>query len=151
VTFYWAARVIDLWLGLERGARTAWRALPGDLMALLVLRSCGVRSPGREIRVVGTSARVVEDPALGRYLDSQRMPVYAQTLGRFVLAREPLPDATIGHELEHVRQWERLGPLFLPAYFASSGLALLHGRHPYMANRFEQAARKRERQPGSTA
>jgi hypothetical protein len=149
VTFYWAARVIDLWLALGRGARTVWRALPGDLMAILVLRGCGVRSPGREVGVAGTCARVFEDPAVGRYLDRQRMPVYAQTLGRFVLAREPLPDATIAHELEHVRQWERLGPLFLPAYFASSGLALLGGRHPYLANRFEEAARKRELEPGS--
>jgi len=113
-------------------------------MALLVMRGCGIPRPGREVRRAGTLAILVEDPRIARYLDRQLMPVYAQTLGRHVFAREPLPDRTIAHEMEHVRQWQRLGPLFLPAYFASSGMALLRGRHPYSSNRFEEAARRCE-------
>jgi hypothetical protein len=144
VTFYWAARAIDVWLGIARIARIAWRALPGDLMALLVMRCCGIGGPGREVRDGAVSALMVEDPRTARYLDHQAMPVYAQTLGRYVFARERLSNRTIAHEMEHVRQWRRLGPLFLPAYLAASGIGLLHGRHPHDANRFEEAARRQE-------
>ena len=66
------------------------------------------------------------------------MPIRAQTLGRYVFAREPLSPQVVEHELEHVRQWERLGPFFLPAYLASSVSAILRRRHPYWANRFER-------------
>jgi hypothetical protein len=147
VIFCWAGRVVDVWLGLVRGARAAWRALPGDLMASLVMGACGIPGPGREVREGAVSAVLVEHPRAARYLDHQWMPVYAQTLGRYVFAREPLPDHTVAHEMEHVRQWRRLGPLFLPAYLASSGLALLRGRHPYRANRYEEAARRCEFEP----
>jgi hypothetical protein len=116
-------------------------------MAMLVIRGCGIPRVGREVRFGSASAVVVEHPALARYLDRQWIPVHAQTLGRYVLARERLSDRTIAHEIEHVRQWRRLGPLFLPAYLASSGLALLRGRHPYSANRYEAAARRREMEP----
>jgi hypothetical protein len=37
----------------------------------------------------------------------------------------------MAHECEHIRQWERLGPLYLPAYFGSSALAFLRGRRSY--------------------
>ena len=48
------------------------------------------------------------------------------------------------HELEHVGQWTRLGPLFLPVYGAASFIAILAGRHRYLDNIFEIAARARE-------
>ena len=44
------------------------------------------------------------------------------------------------HELVHVRQCERWGPLFLPAYAASSAWAWFRGRDPYLENRFEREA-----------
>jgi hypothetical protein len=44
------------------------------------------------------------------------------------------------HEHVHVRQYERWGPLFLPAYFASSLLAWVRGRDPYRENHFEREA-----------
>jgi hypothetical protein len=146
VTFLWAARVIDAWLYLVRRARIAWRALPGDLMALLVIRACGIPRAGvaREVSLAGGSAVLIEHPAAALYLDHQWIPVHAQTLGRYVFARERLSDRIVAHEIEHVRQWQRLGPLFLPAYVASSGLALLRGRDPYLANGYEEAARARE-------
>jgi hypothetical protein len=53
------------------------------------------------------------------------------------------------HELVHVRQCERWGPLFLPAYAIASLSAWMRGRDPYEGNRFEREAfavdRERER------
>jgi hypothetical protein len=144
VIFGRAARVIDVWLCLTRAMREAWQAFPGDLMALLVMRACDIREPSRRVQAGGVSAVLVEDPRAAHYLDHQWIPVHAQTLGRYIFARSELSPEIVDHELEHVRQWQRLGPLFLPAYVASSGWALLRRRHPYRANRFEVAARARE-------
>jgi hypothetical protein len=44
------------------------------------------------------------------------------------------------HERVHVRQYERLGVLFLLAYPAASLLAACRGQCPYMGNRFEREA-----------
>ncbi|MEM1098013.1 MAG: hypothetical protein AAGH92_04420 [Planctomycetota bacterium] len=44
------------------------------------------------------------------------------------------------HERVHVRQYERWGPLFLPAYAAASLMARLRGQPPYRGNRFEREA-----------
>ncbi|HKV75448.1 MAG TPA: hypothetical protein VJN95_13090 [Gemmatimonadales bacterium] len=65
----------------------------------------------------------------------------AMTLGHVVLGRDASAlVATRSHERVHVRQCERWGPAFLPAYCAASIGALLRGRHPYHGNAFEQAA-----------
>ena len=45
-----------------------------------------------------------------------------------------------GHELVHVRQYERWGLLYIPAYLASSLVELLRGRNPYRDNYFERQA-----------
>ena len=108
------------------------------------MRACAIPGPTREIRTRGVSAVLVEHANAAHYLDHGLMPIRAQTLGRYVFARQPLPPEIVEHELEHVRQWQRLGPFFLPAYVASSAVALLRGRHPYWANAFEAAARRRE-------
>jgi hypothetical protein len=147
--FHGAARIIDGWLALLRSVKAAWRAFPGDLMALVVMRACGISRPTRVVSHKGVSAFLVEDPRAGRYLDRQAMPITAQTLGRYVFARETLPEHLVRHELEHVRQWRRYGPLFLPAYFASSARAIARRRHPYRDNRYELAARSREIAPRS--
>lgn len=44
------------------------------------------------------------------------------------------------HEQVHVRQYERWGPFFLPAYLASSVWQLVTGRHVYHDNYFERQA-----------
>ena len=44
------------------------------------------------------------------------------------------------HEQVHVRQYERWGPLFVPAYLLSSMAQLLRGRRPYLDNSFEREA-----------
>ena len=44
------------------------------------------------------------------------------------------------HERVHVRQYERWGIVFFPAYLASSLVQLARGRHPYLHNFFEREA-----------
>jgi hypothetical protein len=50
------------------------------------------------------------------------------------------------HECVHVRQYERWGIFFLPAYALSSLWQLLRGRNPYRSNYFERQAYSRELQ-----
>jgi hypothetical protein len=65
----------------------------------------------------------------------------AMTLGHVVLARSPdLLLITRAHERVHVRQCERWGPLFIPAYVTASVWAWLTGRRPYKDNFFERQA-----------
>jgi len=65
----------------------------------------------------------------------------AMTLGHVILAvdRSALAQLRL-HEHVHVRQYERWGPFFLPAYLLSSLLQLLRGRNPYRENHFERQA-----------
>jgi hypothetical protein len=153
VVFHWAAVILDVWLALVqrleawvRGPapfRRLWRALPGDLLGLLVMRGCGIAGPTREVRAGDVSAVLVEDPRVGRWFDRNLVPVTAQTLGRYVLSRGPVPPHILAHECEHIRQWQRFGPFFLALYGGSSAVALARGRKPYWDNHFEAAARSR--------
>lgn len=69
----------------------------------------------------------------------------AMALGHIVIAsRGGLTPRVLTHELEHVRQAERWGPLFPFAYLGSSGWQLLNGRNAYWHNHFEIAARAAE-------
>jgi hypothetical protein len=152
LVFRWAAVVIDAWLaigralrsgGAIRAGRMAWRTLPGDAVGWMAMRGCGIEAPTREIEAAGRTVAVVEDPRVGRWFALSQMPIAAQTLGRYVLSRGPIPDEMLEHELEHVRQWSRLGPLYLPLYFGSSAAAIVRGGRPYVDNPFEAAARRR--------
>lgn len=65
----------------------------------------------------------------------------ALTLGHVVLARHAQAmDSLRAHERVHVKQYERWGPLFLPAYWACSLWLWLRGRHWYRDNPFEKEA-----------
>jgi uncharacterized protein (DUF2062 family) len=65
----------------------------------------------------------------------------AMTLGHVVLGRDQAAlDRTRSHERVHVRQVERWGPLFLPAYVIASLVAAVKGRDFYRGNRFEREA-----------
>jgi hypothetical protein len=65
----------------------------------------------------------------------------AITLGHVVVGRDQRAlDATRTHERVHVRQCERWGPLFVPAYLLASLWAMLRGRDPYLDNWFEAEA-----------
>jgi hypothetical protein len=65
----------------------------------------------------------------------------AMTIGHVVLGRDQQAlDRTRLHERVHVRQYERWGPFFIPAYFIESGIARWRGLDAYYGNRFEVEA-----------
>jgi hypothetical protein len=65
----------------------------------------------------------------------------AFTLGHVVFGQSgDALDACRDHELVHVRQFERWGPLMGPAYLGCSLALYLRGRRPYYDNPFEREA-----------
>jgi hypothetical protein len=65
----------------------------------------------------------------------------AMTLGHVVLGQSSrLLNQTRRHERVHVRQCERWGPFFVPAYLLASLIAWLLGARPYLDNPFEREA-----------
>jgi hypothetical protein len=69
----------------------------------------------------------------------------AMTLGHVVLGRSAAAlDFSQMHELVHVRQYERWGPLFIPAYLACALILWLRGQDGYRDNPFEREAYDRE-------
>jgi hypothetical protein len=66
----------------------------------------------------------------------------AITFGHVVLSVDELDPETFDHELVHVKQYERYGPMFVPLYLVESLRALLGRRHPYRDNRFEIEANR---------
>jgi hypothetical protein len=67
----------------------------------------------------------------------------AITLGHVILGTAPdVLDRVRRHEHAHVRQYERWGLLFFPAYAGASLVAWLCARHPYWHNHFECQARR---------
>lgn len=71
----------------------------------------------------------------------------AITFGHTVLAvDQDTMDIVRAHEQVHIRQYERWGILFFPAYLLSSFFQLVMGRHPYFDNCFEHEARAKSAQ-----
>jgi hypothetical protein len=63
------------------------------------------------------------------------------TLGHVVLGRDQTQlDQTRTHERVHVRQVERWGPLFIPAYLIASVVQWARGKRAYADNPFEREA-----------
>jgi hypothetical protein len=126
--------------GITTAARYLWAApasAVGVWGALLALR-------GGHVAVVD-GVLEAHGPLLGRILQSCSPlsgGTAAITFGHVVLARDAAAlECTRGHERVHVAQYERWGPLFIPAYLAVGAWAWYHGLHPYFDNRFEQEAR----------
>ncbi|MFC7518887.1 hypothetical protein ACFQUU_28150 [Herbaspirillum sp. GCM10030257] len=70
----------------------------------------------------------------------------AMAIGHIVIASsDGLSSRVLIHELAHVRQAARWGPLFPFAYLASSAWAAMRGKDAYWHNRFEIAARRAEK------
>lgn len=117
-------------------------ASPWSLFGLVV-GGIGLATGAR----VHRAGRVLEFYGGGLAAFLRRFPWVAEasavTFGHVVLARSRA--ALLGcrkHELVHVRQYERWGPLFVPAYLFWWGWLWLRGRHPYFDNPFEQQAYK---------
>lgn len=73
----------------------------------------------------------------------ERLPVcpVAMTLGHTILGQTAAGlDFCRDHELVHVRQYERWGPVFIPAYFLCSIVLWCRGRDAYRDNPFEREA-----------
>lgn len=67
----------------------------------------------------------------------------AMTLGHVIIGRDRWSlDFCREHEQAHVRQVERWGIAFIPAYLLASVLAWARGRHYYRDNYFERDARR---------
>ena len=66
----------------------------------------------------------------------------AMTLGHIVVGRsEEALSLTRDHERVHVRQCEKWGPFFIPAYFLAGLVTILRGGNGYRDNPFEREAR----------
>jgi hypothetical protein len=69
----------------------------------------------------------------------------AMTLGHVVIASDAACHTrTRTHERVHVRQCERWGPLFIPAYLLASAFLKFRGRDAYHDNPFEREAFEKE-------
>lgn len=113
------------------------------MLGRLVMLGCGIPASTRIHHVSGVHAVLVEDPRIALWFRAHLIPVQAQALGRYVLSRDPLSPDMLAHEFEHIRQWERFGPFYLPIYFGWSAVAALRGKRAYWDNGFELAACKR--------
>jgi hypothetical protein len=99
----------------------------------------GLLLGGRFQRIDG----VVEiyGPRIGKSLLSMPVPAMAMTFGHVVFGvTQDALDVTRQHEAVHVRQYERWGPLFVPAYLVASAYLYLRGRDAYRENPFEVEA-----------
>jgi hypothetical protein len=78
-----------------------------------------------------------------RFLASRMVGAAAMTLGHVIIGRDRhCLDRCRDHEQVHVRQVERWGVFFIPAYVAASGWAWARRRHYYLDNWFERDARR---------
>ena len=77
------------------------------------------------------------------FLERRMVSAAAMTLGHVIVGRDEHCLASCrDHEQAHVRQVERWGGAFIPAYLLASAWAWSRGRHYYLDNRFEVDARR---------
>ena len=105
----------------------AW-ALPNTLMGLGFALLSGVVPRVRDGLLVAESNRGLA------YLFLTRRGFGAITFGRVVVSATPITPRLLVHEGHHSRQYEVLGPFFLPVYL------WLHARCGYAANPLELEA-----------
>jgi hypothetical protein len=118
-------------------------ASPNTLLGLALALLCRVAGAirGRVVcgvlEICGPGVR-----RLFRRVTPARHTIEALALGHVVLAvdRETL-EQTRAHETVHVRQYERWGPFFLPAYWIAGLFAAWRGGDSYKDNPFERVAR----------
>ncbi|MEL6898915.1 MAG: hypothetical protein AAFP90_22675 [Planctomycetota bacterium] len=80
-------------------------------------------------------------PGLRWLLSNLPMPARAMTLGHVIIGvNQRALRVTRLHEQVHVRQYERWGPLFIPAYLTCSAYLWMKGRNAYRDNPFEVEA-----------
>ena len=122
---------------LVQAARYTW-AFPTTLVGLIA-----------GVVVLGTGGRAqrrrgaLEFHGGGAVWAANLIGFDAMTLGHVILGRDACClDMLRDHEQAHVRQVERWGPFFLPAYLGASVLAWWRGGDYYRDNWFERDARQ---------
>ncbi len=109
------------WLGL------LW-SLPNTVLGLgFAMLSLAIPRPQAGLLVAETNRGLA-------YLFLTRRGFGAITFGRVIVSAIPLTPRLLVHESHHARQYEVLGPFFLPVYL------WLHARHGYAANLLEAEA-----------
>ncbi len=125
---------------MQRFLQVLW-ASPNTALGLLLV---AINAAGRGDARIVDGVLEAHGPALRRVLGS--LPISpngaaALTLGHVVIGvSESVLDLSRAHERIHVAQYERWGPLFLPAYGCSSLGCWLRGKDPYRDNAFEVEA-----------
>jgi hypothetical protein len=123
-------------------ARLLRRLWVAPTTVLGVMCALPVLLAGGTLRRVGRTVEVALRPRrLSRTSRWRRSRFGAITLGHVILGRTHAELARVRrHERVHVRQAERWGPLFGPAYLLASLAAWWRGDDPYRGNRFEVEA-----------
>ena len=111
-------------------ARSWWAYLWAGPNSLIGLAGA-LTTRGRPVRWRGVLLFEDAGGGLARFLRWRGFT--AITFGHVIVANAPLTDEVLAHELVHVAQHERWGPLYYPAYLAASVLG-------YRRNPFERAA-----------
>ena len=125
----------------RRAACLLWAA-PNSLLGLFLGLVWWLAGASAQ-RLDGVLELVLPDSPSSARASHWRLPFAAITLGHVVLAVDAREMVRWrAHERVHVAQYERWGPLFLPAYLASSLWQWLRGRRAYWDNRFEVEARR---------
>lgn len=123
----------------SRALRYVW-ASPYSLLGLLLALTA---------ILLGATARVnagtlkVAGGRFGLWLSRFPRPLRfsAVTIGHIILGEShAVLESVSAHEHVHVRQYERWGILFVPAYCCASLFQLVRGRSPHFANPFEKEA-----------
>ncbi len=112
-------------------------ALPVTLLGLLL--ALAARLTGGAVRCRNGIVEV-SGGLIGRLLRGSRVHRggAALTLGHVILARDAECLArSRAHELHHVRQFERWGPLLLPVYWTVGAWLWCRGYHPYLDHPLE--------------
>ena len=83
----------------------------------------------------------IHGPLIAKALNRFYVPALAMTFGHVVFGQtESALEITRRHERVHVRQYERWGVVFVPAYLLMTAYLYLRGRDGYRENPFEVEA-----------
>jgi hypothetical protein len=108
---------------LLRALVYAW-TLPNTVLGLV----CGALSFQRYRRIGGVM--VFDGPVKGFLAVLARFHRSAITFGHVVLSNRPVEGRLLAHELHHVWQYERLGPMYIPIYLVVWTF-MGYRRHPF--------------------
>ncbi|MFN2484996.1 MAG: hypothetical protein ABR509_08775 [Candidatus Limnocylindria bacterium] len=113
----------------------AWWQTPLDALGALAASI----APHAPCRGVG-GALLFEDDRYDRLFRLIPTHPTAMTFGSTIVARRSLDEATVVHELTHVDQYRRFGPLYLALYVLGAAWGQLRHGDLYHGNPFEARA-----------